>query len=112
MTAAARKTAEAKRHAVAKIQTAAKKDSRSKTASGSKDRCDSKTMKENKESTKTEKHHFYRATKNMRSMNSSERIEEMVHELEGYRWDAVLLNETWRPAKSEIWETHQRHIYM
>ena len=24
--------------------------------------------------------------------------------------DAVLLNEAWRPAKSEIWETHQKHI--
>ena len=35
----------------------------------------------------------------MRSMNSSERIEEMIRELEGYRWNAVLLNETCRPAK-------------
>ena len=42
---------------------------------------------------------------------SSERIEEMIRELEGYRWDAVLLNET-RPAKSEIWETHQKRIHM
>ena len=42
-----------------------KKDSRrSKTACGSKDLCGSKTIKENKESVKTEeKHHFYRATK-------------------------------------------------
>ena len=45
-------------------------------------------------------------------MHSSERIEEMVCELEGYRWDAVLLNETRRPAKSEIWETHHKHIFM
>ena len=45
-------------------------------------------------------------------MNSSERNEEMIREVEGYRWDAVLLNETWRPAKSEIWETHQTDIYM
>ena len=45
-------------------------------------------------------------------MNSSERIEEMTRDLEGYRWDAVLLNETWRLAKSEIWETHQEHIFM
>ena len=45
-------------------------------------------------------------------MRSSERIEEMTRELEGYRWDAVLLNEIWRPAKSDIWETHQRHIFM
>ena len=39
-------------------------------------------------------------------MNSSERVEEITREHEGYRWDAVLPNETWRPAKSDIW----RHI--
>ena len=27
----------------------------------------------------------------MRSMHSSEKIEELVSELEGYRWDAILL---------------------
>ena len=32
--------------------------------------------------------------KNMRSMHSSEKIEELVTELEGYRWDAILLCET------------------
>ena len=31
--------------------------------------------------------------KNMRSMHSSERIEEMIYELEDYRWNEVLLNE-------------------
>ena len=31
---------------------------------------------------------------------------------EGYRWDAVLLNEIWRLAKSEFWETHHKHIYV
>ena len=45
-------------------------------------------------------------------MNSSERTEEMICDLEGYRWDAVLLNETWRAAKSEIWEKHHKHKYM
>ena len=48
----------------------------------------------------------------MRSMHSSERIEEMVCELEGYRWDALLLCETWRHDKEEIWETHHKHIFM
>ena len=48
----------------------------------------------------------------MRSMHSSERIEEMVCELEGYRWDAILLSETWRQDKAEIWETHHKHIFM
>ena len=36
----------------------------------------------------------------------------MICELEGYRWDAVLLNETWRLARSEIWETHHKHEFM
>ena len=45
-------------------------------------------------------------------MHSSERIEEMICELESYRWDAVLLNETWVLAKSENLETHHKHILM
>ena len=36
----------------------------------------------------------------------------MVCELEGYRWDALLLCETWRHDKEEIWETHHKHIFM
>ena len=48
----------------------------------------------------------------MRSMHSSEKIEELVSELEGYRWDAILLNETWRHEQAEIWETHHKHIFM
>ena len=48
----------------------------------------------------------------MRSMHPSERVEEMVCELEGYRWVAISMSETWRPDKSEIWETHHKHMYM
>ena len=47
----------------------------------------------------------------MTSMHSSERIEEMVCELEGYKRDALLMSETWRSGKSEIWETHHKHIF-
>ena len=36
----------------------------------------------------------------------------MVCELEGYRCDAILLSETWRQDKAEIWETHHKHIFM
>ena len=50
--------------------------------------------------------------KNMRSMHSSEKIEELVTELEGYRWDAILLNETWRHEQAEVWETCHKHIFM
>ena len=45
-------------------------------------------------------------------MHSSERIEEMVCEFEGYRRDALLLCETWRHDKEEIWETHHKPIFM
>ena len=41
----------------------------------------------------------------MRSMNTSERIDEMLHEAENYKWDAMSVVETWRAAKEEIWET-------
>ena len=36
----------------------------------------------------------------------------MVSELEGYRWDAILLSETWRHEQAAIWETHHKHIFM
>ena len=49
---------------------------------------------------------------NLRSMHSSERIKEMVCELESFRWDAIFMSETWRPDKSEIWDTHHKHILM
>ena len=93
-----------------KDSSSCKRDSRSKTVCGSKDLDSSKTMKKNKESesTKDKDITFIVLQKNMRSMNSSERIEEMISDLEGCKWDAVLLNETWRPPKSEIWETHHK----
>ena len=49
----------------------------------------------------------------MRSMHSSEKIEKMVSELEGYiQMGRNLLNETWRHEQAEIWETHHKHIFM
>ena len=52
-------------------------------------------------------------TMTSRSMHtSSEIIEGMVSELEGYRWDAILLSETWRHEQAEKWETHHKHIFM
>ena len=50
--------------------------------------------------------------KKRRSMHSSEKIEELETELEGYRWDAILQSETWRHEPAEIWETHHNHIFM
>ena len=89
-----------------------KDGSRSKMTSGSKDVCGDSTRKGNDEKANNNDVTFIVLQRNMRSMHSSERIEEMVCEFEGYRWDAILLSETWRPAKSEIWETHHKHIIM
>ena len=84
---------------------------RKKDGSGSKMTGGSKDLR-GKWETKSKDITFIVIPKNMRPMHSSERIEEMVCELEGYRWDAILLSETWRPAKSEIWETRHKHIFM
>ena len=91
-----------------------KKDNKIKATCGSRDLCGSRTIKENKERVKTDekRHYFHRASKNTRSMNSIDRIEQMMRELAGYRWDAITKKETWRPSKSELWETHQGHIFM
>ena len=47
--------------------------------------------------------------KNTRSLSSSERLEEMICELQRVEWDVILISETWRQSK-EIWETQERHI--
>ena len=78
-----------------------------KMASGCKDLFVDSTEKKD-DDTKNKKSYIHKTVENMRSMHSSEKIEEMVSELEGYRWDAVLLSETWRHEQAEIWE----HIFM
>ena len=60
---------------------------------GSKDLCGVTTRKRNNEKATNNDVTFIVLQKNIRSMQSSERIEEMVCELEGYRWDALLLCE-------------------
>ena len=87
-------------------------EEKSKMVSGSKDLCGDSTRKTNDEKTENKEVTFIVLQKNMRSMHSSERMEEMVCELEGYRCDAMLLSETWRQDKSEIWETHHKHMFM
>ena len=85
-------------------------DDKSNMVSGSKDLCGDSTRKRNDEKTVNKEVTFIVLQKNRRSTHSSERIEEMVCELEGYRWDALLLSETWRQAKK--WETRHKHIFM
>ena len=55
---------------------------------------------------------FVAPKKNARSLNSSDRTEELIREAEDCKWDALLLCETWRPNKAEIWESRQGHMYM
>ena len=88
------------------------KDDRSKMMSGSKDLCGVSARKRDTEKATENDVTFIVLQKILRSMHSSERIEEMVCELEGYRWDAVLLCETWRHDKEEIWQKHHKHIFM
>ena len=61
------------------------------------------------EEERQEKTTFTVLQKNTRSMNSSERIEELFSEIYRVRWDVILMSETWRQGK-EIWETEQGHI--
>ena len=82
-----------------------------KMASGSKGTCPRSTEEKDKHP-KNKEVTFIILPKNMRSMHSSEKIEELVTELEGYRWDAFLLNETWRHEPAELWETQHKHIFM
>ena len=58
---------------------------------------------------KNEKHTFIVLQKNVRSMNSSERLDELTQEEDGCRWDAILISETWRASNAE---TQQGHIFM
>ena len=47
--------------------------------------------------------------KNMSSMSSNERLDELIRELYRVDWDVILISETWRQNK-EVWETQQGHI--
>ena len=80
-----------------------------KMASGSKDLFVNSTGIKDDDTKK--RSYFHDTAENLRSMHSSEK-NEMVSELEGYRWDAILLSETWRHEQAEIWETHHKHIFM
>ena len=84
-----------------------------KMASGSEDIC-LRSIEEKDEHPKNKEVTFIilQKKKNMKSMHSREKIAELVTELEGYRWDAILLNETWRHEPAELWETQHKHIFM
>ena len=73
--------------------------------SGSSNKVSPQTQSEEK----LRKTKFIVLQKNIRSMNSSERREELFSELHQVTWDVILISETWRQGK-EIWETQQGHI--
>ena len=50
--------------------------------------------------------------KKVMSLNSSDRFNQLIRDAEGCKWDALLISETWRSSKAEIWETRQGHIYI
>ena len=50
--------------------------------------------------------------KNVRSLCSSDRAEELAREVRDRRWDALLISESWRPEKAELWMTLQGRIDM
>ena len=87
-------------------------DDKSKMISGSNDLCGDSARKRNDEKAINNDVTIIVLQKNMRSMHSSKRIEEMVCALEGYRWDALFLCETRKHDKEEIWETHHKPIFM
>ena len=76
---------------------------KSRMMSGSKELRGVTARKRNNEKATNNDVTFIVLQKNMRSMHPSERIEELVCELEGYRRNAFLLCETWR---------HDKHIFM
>lgn len=53
--------------------------------------------------------------KNVRGLNSDERLDELWTELGATDWDVMTLNETWRPIDREYWEAsekHHKHVFM
>ena len=68
----------------------------------------SKNPSQTQKEEKTEKTTFIVLQKNTRSLNSSERLEELFNEVQEMTWDVILISETWRQGK-EIWNTARSH---
>ena len=47
---------------------------------------------------------------NVRSLKPSDRIEELLQEVDRCKWDALLLSESWRSSEAEIWTRRRNHI--
>ena len=96
-------------HSVTKTAEAARKedtDSLKDEGEGKGSSCKTSPQNEREESQRTT---FTELQKNMRSMSSNERLDELIRELYRVDWDVILISETWRKNK-EVWETQQGHI--
>ena len=47
--------------------------------------------------------------KNMRSMSSNERLDELIRELNRIDWDVILISETWRKKQRGLGDTARTH---
>eukprot|EP00973_Karenia_brevis_P070631 9819736-Karenia_brevis.AAC.1 len=50
--------------------------------------------------------------KNARSLKSDDDVQELLTELTDIKWDAVLVNETWREEAREMWQTAGGHTFI
>ena len=93
------------------VSNSMKNDSRSKMTSGSKDLCSNTTEEKNQENGKQKSKHIAFIVLQKTSDQSTQVKESRIWccQLESYRWDEKIMSETWRPNKSEIWETPQIH---
>ena len=55
---------------------------------------------------------FVAILKNCRSYTSEERFEELLSEMRGIEWDAILCNETWRETKEEFDTLDSGHMWL
>ena len=50
--------------------------------------------------------------KNVQSIYSDAREAELLETLDDNDWDILLLKETWRTSKEEVWTTARGHLFM
>ena len=51
-------------------------------------------------------------TKNVQSILSEDRERDLLEEIETFSWDILLLTETWRIDKEEVWITGRGHMFL
>ena len=54
---------------------------------------------------------FYALAKNCRGLVTADRVDELLEELRGEEWGVLLLSETWRTQREELWKTEVGHLF-